>query len=79
LKSTINKNIEIIVRLNDSEQKQVMQKTSSQDIVENINTRILQLEATIKNIRAIKKLLNEDIVVHTINEEKTNKLKNNNA
>jgi len=37
LKPAINKNIEIIVRLNDSEQKQVMQKTPSQDIVEHIN------------------------------------------
>jgi hypothetical protein len=79
LKPAINKNTEIIVRLNDSEQKQVMQKTPSQDIVEDISARILQLEVTTKGIRAIKKLPSGDIAVHTVNEEEANKLRNNNA
>jgi len=65
--------------LNDSEQKQVMQKTLSQDIVENINVRIMQLEATIKGIKAIKKISSEDIAIYTINEEETIKLRINNA
>jgi len=65
--------------LNDNEQKQVMQKTLSQDIVENINARIMQLEATIKDIKAIKKLFSKNIAIHTINEEKAIKLKINNA
>jgi len=57
----------------------VMQKTLSQDIVEDINARIMQLEATIKGIKAIKKLSSEDIAIHTINEEKAIKLRINNA
>jgi len=56
-----------------------MQKTLSQDIVENINVRIMQLEATIKDIRATKKLSSEDIAIYTINKEKTIKLRINNA
>jgi hypothetical protein len=50
-KSATNKNTEIIVRLNDSEQKQMLQKTSSQDIFEDINARIMQLEAASKGIK----------------------------
>jgi len=65
--------------LNNNEQKQVMQKTLFQDIVKNINSRIMQLEATIKDIRAIKKLSSEDITIYTINEEKAIKLRINNA
>jgi len=56
-----------------------MQKILSQDIVENINARIMQLEAIIKDIKAIKKLSSEDIAIYTINEEKAIKLRINNA
>jgi len=78
-KPTINKNTEIIVRLNDSEQKQVLQKVPSQDIVEDINARIMQLETATKGIRAIKKLPSGDIAVHTVNEEEADKLRSNSA
>lgn len=56
-----------------------MQKTPSQDIVEDINARIMQLEAAIKGIRAINKLSSEDIAVHTVNEGEAIKLRTNNA
>lgn len=78
-KPTVNKNTEIIVRLNDSEKKQALQKVSPQNIVEDINTRIMQLEAATKGIRAIKKLPSGDIAVHTVNEEEADKLRNNSA
>jgi len=39
----------------------------------------MQLEATIKNIRAIKKLSSEDIAIYIINEKKAIKLRINNA
>jgi len=39
----------------------------------------MQFETTIKDIRAIKKLSNEDIVIYTINEEKVIKLRINNV
>ena len=55
------------------------QRSLSQDIIENINVRIMQLEATIKDIRATKKLSSEDIAIYTINKEKTIKLRINNA
>ena len=51
----------------------------SQDIVEDINARIMQLEAATKGIRAIKKLPSGDIAVHTVNEEEADKLRNNSA
>ncbi len=65
-KPIINKNAKIIVRLNDNEQKLVLQKTLFQNIVENINARIMQLETTIKDIKAIKKLFSKDIAIYTI-------------
>ncbi len=39
----------------------------------------MQLEATIKGIKAIKKFSNKDIAIHTINEEKVIKLRINNV
>jgi len=56
-----------------------MQKTLSQDIVENINARIMQFEVAIKDIKAIKKLFSENIAIYTINKEKAIKLRINNA
>jgi len=39
----------------------------------------MQLETTIKDIKAIKKLFSENIIIYTINEEKAIKLRINNA
>ena len=78
-KPTINKDTEIVVRLNDSEKKQVLQKTDQQAIVEEINRCIAHHEISSTSIRAIKKLQSGDIAVHTINEEEAEKLRTNTA
>ena len=79
LKIIANKNIEIIVRLNDNEKKQQLSQYETKRIVNEINICITKKDIQIKEIRAIKKLLSENLVIHAMNAEKTNKLRDNNA
>ena len=75
----INKNIEIIVRLNDSNAKQKLKNQNAQQIANKVNEFIEKVNSSAKNIRAIKKLLSDDIVIYTIDKEEATKLRDNNT
>ena len=73
----INKNIEIIVRLNDSNAKQKLKNQDAQQIANKVNEFIEKVNSSAKNIRAVKKLFSGDIVIHTIDKEEATKLRDN--
>ncbi|MCJ1460828.1 hypothetical protein MMC28_011210 [Mycoblastus sanguinarius] len=72
-KPAINKETEIIVRLNDNEKNQKLQETATQDTCNDINTKIAELETSSQNIRAITQLPSGDIAIYTIIEEEATK------
>lgn len=78
-KITANKNIEIIIRLNDKKKKQQLSEREIKRIVVDINACITKQDIQIKKIRAIKKLSNENLTIHAISAKEANKLKNNNT
>ena len=73
-KPTINKEQEIIVCLNDQNQKTIFREVSINTIMKNLNVCIESLEYHL--IRAIKQLPSGDIGVLTLNNDATNKLCN---
>ena len=73
-KPTINKEQEIIVRLNDQNQKAILREIPTDTIMKDLNVRIESMGY--HPIRAIKRLPSGDIAVLTINNDATDKLRN---
>lgn len=72
---TINKDLEIVVRLNSSEQKAILKDVSTDIILKDLNTRIESMGY--RTLRAVKRLPSGDFAVLTINNEEAEKLRNN--
>ena len=77
LKPKLNKETEIVIRLNNKEKKQELNKQDAEIILKAINVKIAELQITNKESRAIKQLQSGDYAVHTINEEEAEKLRRN--
>lgn len=78
-KAHINKETEVIVRLNDTDKKQELKGHEISRIASDINNSISQKDITTKGIRAVKKLPSGDIAIHTVNAEEAEKLRNNSS
>lgn len=75
-KATINKEQEIIVRLNDQNEKATLKDVPIDTIMKDLNVRIESLGH--HPIRAVKRLPSGDIAVLTINNDATDKLRSDN-
>ena len=75
-KPTINKEQEVIIRLNDQDQKAILLEVPTDTIMKDLNVRIESLEH--HPIRAVKRVHSSDIAVLTINNNATDKLRNEN-
>ncbi|MCJ1349462.1 hypothetical protein MMC31_007702, partial [Peltigera leucophlebia] len=75
-KPTINKEQEIIVRLNDQNRKATLKDVPTDTIMKDLNVRIESLGHY--PIRAVKRLPSGDIAVLTINNDATDKLRSDN-
>ncbi len=73
---TINKDQEIVVRLNSSEQKAILKDVSTDVILKDLNTCIDKMGGHCA-LRAIKRLPSGDFAVLTINNEEAEKLQSN--
>ena len=73
-KPTINKEQEIIVRLNDQNQKAILKEVPTDIVRKDLNVRIESLGY--HPIRAVKRLPSGDIAVLTTNNDETKKLRN---
>ncbi len=73
---TINKDQEIVVCLNSSEQKAIRQDVSTDVILKDLNTCINKMGEH-RALRAIKRLPSEDFAVLTINNKEAKKLRSN--
>lgn len=78
-KPAINKDTEVIVRLNDKDKKEELRKQDTKAIIQQVNEKIKEFDITTKEIRAIKQLQSGDIAIHTVNAEEANKLRDNSA
>lgn len=76
LRPTINKDQEIVVRLNSSEQKAIFKDVSTDVILKDLNTCIDKM-GEYRALRAIKRLSSRDFVVLTINNKEAEKLRSN--
>ncbi len=76
LRSTINKDQEIVVCLNSSEQKAILKDVSTDVILKDLNTYIDKMGGHCA-LRAIKRLPSGDFAVLTINNEEVEKLQSN--
>ena len=75
IRPTINKDQEIVVRLNSSEQKAILKDVSTDIILKNLNTHIESMGH--RTLRAIKRLPSADFAVLTVNNEEAEKLRSN--
>lgn len=75
LQPTINKDQEIVVRLNNSEQKAILKDVSTDIILKDLNTRIESMGHC--TLRAVKRLPSRDFAVLTVNNEEAEKLRSN--
>lgn len=73
---TINKNQEIVVHFNNSEQKIMFKNRFMDDIFKNLNTCIDKIEKHCA-LRVIKRLPSEDFAILTINNKEVKKLRSN--
>ena len=56
-----------------------MKNQNIQQITNNVNECITKKDSAAKSIRAVKKLLSDDIAIHTIDKEKAVRLRDNDA
>lgn len=75
LQPTINKDQEIVVHLNNSEQKAILKDVSTDIILKDLNTRIESMGH--RTLRAVKRLPSGDFAVLTVNNEEAEKLRSN--
>ena len=78
-RTTVNKNTEIIVRLNDADKKQQLSQYETGRIAKDINVCIAEKDIQAKHIRAVKKLPSGDLAIHAVNAEEAEKLRDNSA
>lgn len=69
---------EVIVKINDLSSSNSLRQTKEADLVGLINDTLKKKNVTNINVRAVQKLKSGDLAVQTLNQEKIQKLKNNN-
>ena len=69
---------EVIVKINNLSSSDSLRQTKEADLVGLINDMLKKKNVTNINIRAVQKLKSGDLAVQTLNQEETQKLKNNN-